>query len=211
MFFSEKTFIDRSEGGASIHDGSIELMIHRRLLYDDHMGVGEALNESAYGQGLVVRGKHYLILEPPKSSALSHRVNSQQLYMHPLATYALIKSSYTNYSASYRQTWSALIDILPMNIHVLTLDQLTAKEYLIRLEHYFELTEDNTYSYPTKVDLQSIFRSIGTINNILELTLDGNLELSQMKRLNWLTDNQQSSEINISSKLSKLKKKLFSM
>ncbi|CAF1134082.1 unnamed protein product [Adineta steineri] len=32
---------DRSEGGASLFDGSVELMIHRRLLYDDNLGVGE--------------------------------------------------------------------------------------------------------------------------------------------------------------------------
>jgi lysosomal alpha-mannosidase len=173
-------------------------MIHRRILYDDNLGVGEALNESAFGQGLVVRGKHFLSIEPPKSSALYHRVHSQQLYMHPLATYALIKSSYANYSTSHRLTWSALIETLPLNIHLLTLDQLTEKEYLIRLEHYFELDEDHTYSHPTTIDLQSIFKSIGTINNTLELTLSANLELSDMNRLHWLTDNEQFSQMNVS-------------
>jgi lysosomal alpha-mannosidase len=169
------------------------------------MGVGEALNESAFGQGLVVRGRHFLIVEPPRTSALYHRINSQQLYMHPLTTYAIVKSSYANYSTLYRQTWSALIDTLPLNIHLLTLDQLTVKEYLIRLEHYFELDEDDTYSHPTTVDLQSIFRSIGTINSTLELTLSANLELSHMQRLDWSTDDKQLSEMNISSKLFKLK------
>ena len=47
---------DRSQGGASIQDGELEVMVHRRLLFDDAFGVGEPLNESAYGQGLVVRG-----------------------------------------------------------------------------------------------------------------------------------------------------------
>ncbi|CAF4450868.1 unnamed protein product, partial [Adineta steineri] len=64
---------DRSEGGASLFDGSIELMIHRRLLYDDNLGVGEALNESAFGQGLVIRGKHFLNIDLPQTSALYHR------------------------------------------------------------------------------------------------------------------------------------------
>ncbi|CAF1238466.1 unnamed protein product [Adineta steineri] len=190
---------DRSEGGASLFDGSIELMIHRRLLYDDNLGVGEALNESAFGQGLVVRGKHFLNIDSPQTSALYHRIHSQELFMSPLVIFALINSSYMNYSNLYRQTWSALSDILPSNIHLLTLDQLNEKQYLIRLEHYFELNEDEKYSYPTKINLQSIFKSIGTIDKILELTLDANLELtldanlelSQMNRLHWLTDNDE--------------------
>merc|ERR1712071_502770 len=36
---------DRSQGGTSLHDGELELMVHRRLLDDDHFGVGEPLNE----------------------------------------------------------------------------------------------------------------------------------------------------------------------
>jgi lysosomal alpha-mannosidase len=36
---------DRSEGGSSMSDGSLELMLHRRLLFDDGYGVEEALNE----------------------------------------------------------------------------------------------------------------------------------------------------------------------
>lgn len=56
---------DRAQGGTSLESGSVELMVHRRLLHDDAFGVGEALNEIAYGQGIVARGKHYLYLGPP--------------------------------------------------------------------------------------------------------------------------------------------------
>ena len=37
---------DRAQGGASILNGEIEIMVHRRLLYDDARGVGEPLNET---------------------------------------------------------------------------------------------------------------------------------------------------------------------
>jgi len=48
---------DRSQGGAGLSDGSVELMVHRRLLYDDALGVGEPLNETGMDhRGLIVRG-----------------------------------------------------------------------------------------------------------------------------------------------------------
>jgi lysosomal alpha-mannosidase len=172
-------------------------MVHRRLLYDDARGVKEPLNETAYGEGLVVRGRHILIAEPPASSALYHRVGSQQLYMHPLATFGLTQQTYANYSAAYRLTWSALTDQLPLNVHLLTLDQLGPKDYLVRVEHYFELFEDNTYSQPVSFDLQSIFKAIGTISNTVELTLGANLELAKLQRLNWITNEEETSQMNV--------------
>ena len=187
---------DRSHGGGSIHDGSMEIMLHRRLLYDDGFGVIKALNESAYGQGLVIRGRHLLVVQSPASSALAHRVTAQQFYMNPLATYSLTQLNYTDYSTTYHQTWSALTDTLPLNVHLLTLDQLSAKNYLIRLEHYFELNEDDTYSKAVTLDLQSIFQSIGTISSTVELTLAANLPLADLQRLNWMTDDGQLNPMN---------------
>ena len=142
-----------------MHDGSIELMVHRRTLYDDSQGVGEPMNETAYGQGLVIRGKHFLIVEPPEFSALYHRIAAQNLFMNPLKTYALPNISYANYSNNYRQTWSALTGSqpLPTNIHLLTFDQLTSKVFLIRIEHYFELNEDETLSKSVQIDLYKVY------------------------------------------------------
>jgi hypothetical protein len=39
--------VDRSQGAASLGSGQLEIMVHRRLLYDDSRGVGEPLNETA--------------------------------------------------------------------------------------------------------------------------------------------------------------------
>jgi len=55
--------------GASLHSGEMELMLHRRTLYDDRRGVAEPLNETACGcrdcacDGLIVRGTHLLTFE----------------------------------------------------------------------------------------------------------------------------------------------------
>ncbi|UJR12010.1 hypothetical protein I4U23_016188 [Adineta vaga] len=186
---------DRSQGGGSMYDGSVEVMIHRRLLHDDSMGVGEALNETAYNKGLVISGKHLLLFDTPIDSVRLHRTNAQQLFMHPLATYSLPNtSSHTNYSKIFRQTWSSLTDVMPLNVHLLTFDQLSPKQYLVRLEHYFEIHEDQDYSQPVTIDLQTLFKSIGIIQNTTELILTANLPLSELHRLDWMIKDQQSSK-----------------
>ncbi len=41
---------DRAQGCASLADGELELLAHRRLLTEDQRGVGEALNETTGGE-----------------------------------------------------------------------------------------------------------------------------------------------------------------
>ncbi|CAF4301768.1 unnamed protein product [Rotaria sp. Silwood2] len=200
---------DRSDGGGSMHDGSFEIMVHRRILHYDSMGVDEALNGTAYGKGLVVFGKHILLVEQPEDSARLYRVGAQQLFMHPLATYSLPNTPpYANYSNIYRQSWLALSDTIPLNVHLLTFDQLASKQYLVRVEHYFELNEDDMYSQPVTMDLQALFTSIGTIADMTELVLNANLPLSQLHRLDWMTKDQESSHVNMFRKLNFIDKYL---
>jgi lysosomal alpha-mannosidase len=188
-------------------DGSIEIMLHRRILHDDSLGVGEALNETAYGTGLVVTGKHILLVDRPSDSARLHRVGAQELFMHPLATYSLPNtSSYANYSNMYRQSWSALSDVMPLNVHLLTFDQLAPKQYLVRVEHYFELDEDEVYSQPVTIDLQTLFKSIGTIADMIELILSANLPLSDLHRLDWMVKDRKSSHVDMFRKLNFIEK-----
>jgi lysosomal alpha-mannosidase len=70
---------DRAQGGSSINDGEIELMLHRRLLKDDGYGVGEALNETAYDQGLVARGRHIVVFGSDSASSPSVTAQQRQL------------------------------------------------------------------------------------------------------------------------------------
>ena len=80
---------DRSQGGSSITDGSVEIMVHRRLLRDDFLGVGEPLDEPGLGgQGLVTRGKHRVLLsKPSKVASELHRKHGQLMMMAPLIRY----------------------------------------------------------------------------------------------------------------------------
>lgn len=54
---------DRSQGGASLQTGRIELMQHRRVPADDNKGVGEYLNETdADGNGIRVPASYFVQL-----------------------------------------------------------------------------------------------------------------------------------------------------
>ena len=57
---------DRAQGGGSIKDGELELMIHRRFVGQDHCIFYQPLDEMAHGEGLVVRGTHVLFFEDTK-------------------------------------------------------------------------------------------------------------------------------------------------
>ena len=62
---------DRSRGGGSLNAGEMEHMLHRRLLFDDGRGVGEALNDS-----VIVKTTERVILAPANVSAEIQRTNA---------------------------------------------------------------------------------------------------------------------------------------
>ena len=76
---------DRSQGGSSINDGQLEIMLHRRLLKDDFLGVDEALNEPGVdGNGLVTRGKFRVLLTTPEEANKLHRDQGVLLMLPPI-------------------------------------------------------------------------------------------------------------------------------
>ena len=58
---------DRAQGGGSIENGQLELMLHRRLVQQDFCLFKEPLDETEHGKGLVVRGTHTLFFEDTKA------------------------------------------------------------------------------------------------------------------------------------------------
>jgi hypothetical protein len=72
---------DRTQGGASLMDGTVELMVHRRTLNDDFRGVSEPINETdigitpnppwgnatRIGSGLTIKGKHIILISGGES------------------------------------------------------------------------------------------------------------------------------------------------
>jgi lysosomal alpha-mannosidase len=185
---------DRSQGGTSPIDGSVELMVHRRLLHDDGFGVGDPLSEPGFdGKGLVIRGKFWLLFSSIKDAAKQHRDIAQRLFLEPLITFSTYKTE-SDYYKNFQTSYSGLVNALPKNVHLLTLEQWKNNSYLLRLEHFYQTIDDpEGLSKPVTVDLKSLFKPF-VISEAVEMTLGGNQILSSAKRLEFKTQDTNQNE-----------------
>jgi lysosomal alpha-mannosidase len=163
---------DRSSGVASLADGELENMLHRRLLHDDGRGVGEPLNETE-----PIRAVSKLIVADPTVSSRRQRAAALELD-HPLEyAFGQPVSSASVWLASYLTTYTALANNLPPNVHLLTFRKLSAasslSKYLVRLHHVFAVGEDAQLAQPVTVDLAALFSSLTPVS-LVELTVSAN-------------------------------------
>ena len=178
---------DRSQGGSSLKDGSVELMLHRRLLRDDYRGVGEPLNETGqFGDGLIIRGRHWIVFDTIANSSAAHRLLGEKLLLRPAVAFNRDSGSPKDYLTKYNVMYSAVSRELPANVHLLTLQFVDANTVILRLEHQFEKNEDSTLSKPVTVSLDGLFKPF-KIESMTELVLGANDELSNVHRLQWKT------------------------
>ncbi|KAJ6645895.1 Lysosomal alpha-mannosidase, partial [Pseudolycoriella hygida] len=180
---------DRSQGGSSLVDGSVELMIHRRLLHDDAFGVDEALNETAYGSGLVARGIHYLTfgstkLPTPTMAAQERFIQLKKLLPNWLFFSDASKYTFETWQKAYTHIYSALSLSLPQNVNLMTLEPWKENSILIRFEHILEANEDPEYSKPAKFHLKDVFHNFD-ISEIRETTLAANQWKNEATRMRF--------------------------
>uniref|UniRef100_A0A2C9M4I6 Glycoside hydrolase family 38 central domain-containing protein n=1 Tax=Biomphalaria glabrata TaxID=6526 RepID=A0A2C9M4I6_BIOGL len=189
---------DRSQGGVSLNDGDVELMVHRRLLYDDAKGVGEPLNEPGDdGKGLIIKGTHYLVLDSVENSASIYRPLAQQIFWEPQVSFSDLNIDPASYVKKFKTKWSGLASALPRNVHLLTMEQFRhtgpvpspsgSVPYLIRFEHFYENYEDDILSAPVTFDIKDIFAPF-QITDVYELSLGGNVKYEDVRRLQWKTE-----------------------
>ncbi|XP_054743678.1 lysosomal alpha-mannosidase [Anastrepha obliqua] len=174
---------DRAQGGSSLKDGVLELMLHRRLLLDDAFGVGEALNETAFGQGVVARGKTYLVLGNVEDKpSRNERITQQQIHL-----------PYWKFFSSAAKATNEAPEIpafnLPESVNLLTLEPFNANERLIRLENFMDSSETEAVAF----NLRPIFDQLAGVE-IRETTLDGSLGLSEMSRFKFQLDGSKVTE-----------------
>jgi hypothetical protein len=171
---------DRAQAGGSIIDGSIELLIHRRLLADDQRGVGEPLNETGItGMGLIVRGLHRIGLAPTAGGVAASLRRAAMLDVSlfpPLFRYC----AQVDCPSVVPLSPQVLEQQLPDNLHLLTFQHVSIGTVLVRLAHLFEVNEHPVLSQNVTVNLGALF-TIPLIN-CTEMTLPGAQALDTSQR-----------------------------
>ncbi|XP_044269447.1 lysosomal alpha-mannosidase-like isoform X2 [Tribolium madens] len=174
---------DRAQGGSSLNNGDIELMLHRRLLADDNKGVGESLDDEEFGQGVVARGQLYLVIgstdnnvDGSKSTAAQERELALKKLLTPLVLVGDASSdglSLDKVQSALNFNFEGLKTNLPDNVHILTFEPWKENSYILRLEHILENNEDATLSTTATVNLEGLF-TLFEITEIRETTLGAN-------------------------------------
>ncbi len=107
--------------------------------------------------------------------------------MEPLITFSTYNKTESDYYKNFQTSYSGLLNELPKNVHLLTLEQWKNNSFLLRLEHFYQTIDDiEELSKPVTVDLKSLFKPF-VISEAVEMTLGGNQVLSSAKRLEFKT------------------------
>ena len=86
-------------------------LFYRRLLFYDNFGVVEALNETAYGLRLAVRGTHYLILSGSDNSADTVRSLGQEMYKQPQISFIPTTLSFSQWQSSFKMEVISIFNV----------------------------------------------------------------------------------------------------
>jgi hypothetical protein len=182
--------MDRAQACASQATGAGEFMVHRRLLYDDYRGAGEALNETgADGRGLVVRGVHWVSVDAVATAAQTAREDQQRLFAYPLLAFTPLTTSVADWGKDHVLSYSPAQAALPPNVELTSLKANDDGTTTLRLSHMYEVGEHPTLSANATVDLSKLFdAAVLPVTSVKEMALTGVQLKSDVKRLVWKTD-----------------------
>jgi Glycosyl hydrolases family 38 C-terminal domain len=205
--------VDRSQGGSSLQDGSLEIMIQRRTIADDHRGVDEPLNETTggmspyppfgtnerIGDGVVIRGKHRIVLGNGRMGARLARLEMDKTFADPLV---FVGSGPLSDPITFlNATISGLNSELPPNVMLITFMRMPDCTFFLRLGHQFAQGEDEQLSESVKVDISQLFKGYVVLSAV-ETTLTGNEDWNDRlaRHSDWAASHH-SSTINANSQL----------
>ncbi|KAJ9703748.1 hypothetical protein PVL29_005156 [Vitis rotundifolia] len=210
--------VDRATGGSSIKDGQVELMLHRRMIFDDSRGVGEALDEITCVEntceGLTVRGNYYMSINLLGDGAQWRRTTGQEIYSPLLLAFTHENSESWTTSDLMKSSSMEPNYSLPLNVAVIALQVIVSNDsriyslslslslafvlqelddgsVLLRLKHLYEASEDVEYSTMSKVEPRKMF---STRKKIKEMSLSTNQEKSEMTKKTWKVEDDSGKE-----------------
>lgn len=183
---------DRTQGGTSLRDGSLELMVHRRTIKDDGRGVGEPINETVsmspyppygdakrLGEGLLITGTHRIVIGEGNDGACISRKEMDTVFS-PLHMFVTSSSPDEGTSTSQIPV-AALRNALPSNVQLITVKLLSSSadsvKFLFRLGHGFAKGESTDLSEPVMIDLSQLFTGY-EVKSMIEKSLSANQDRS---------------------------------
>ncbi|GBG31498.1 Alpha-mannosidase [Hondaea fermentalgiana] len=194
---------DSTQGGSSLSDGQVELMVHRRVLHDDNKGVVEPLNETmcgcngaedatCYCAGLAIRGVHRVVFDTPFNANATRRVAADRLHFAPEAFFSKDVQS----DGAVRDGSPVLSSDIPPSIRVLSVidnyeQTLGANTVLVRLQHIYSVDEHDELSKPVTVQLRSLFPGRQVLD-AHETSLTGNMRVEDKPSFHWQIANDSS-------------------
>jgi len=196
---------DSTQGGSSLHDGEVELMVHRRVLHDDNKGVVEPLNETmcgcngannptCYCAGLAIRGVHRIVFDSPVQANATRRQVADALHFAPEPFFHKHSADAAASPLKIKHMPSMIASKLPPSIRLLSIvdnyeETLGANTLLIRLQHIYSVDEHSDLSQPVTVELRELIASRQVLS-AYETTLTGNMPVEKKPTYEWLTSTQ---------------------
>uniref|UniRef100_A0AC35TTC7 Glyco_hydro_38C domain-containing protein n=1 Tax=Rhabditophanes sp. KR3021 TaxID=114890 RepID=A0AC35TTC7_9BILA len=178
--------VDRAEGGSSLKEGALELMVHRRAFADDHLGVEEPLDEEdTQGNGLIMKGTHRIYIGQKDNIAAITKRHQIELFNEPILTYApWANKSMADYKKSYKSSYEGLANDLPDGVNLLTLETISTSPliWFMRVERYIEGGHVKIGEEPMTVNVASIFPNF-SVKKMVEVNLQGTTFLTDKKKL----------------------------
>jgi lysosomal alpha-mannosidase len=185
--------LDRAQGVSSLADGTLELLVHRRMAHrDGYEPRGYLLNEPGVdGKGLIIRGRHWLLAAPAHgaAAAAAAKTMAQRALAAPatVTAFAGLDLAPQLWLASYRGRASLLSAPLPPNLHLATVHVHNESSWLVRLAHLYEAGEGGDLSGSASVDLATLFAP-RAIAAAVEVTLPGAMPLASVQQTTYRTE-----------------------
>ncbi|CAI2376469.1 unnamed protein product [Moneuplotes crassus] len=202
---------DRSQGGSSLENGEIEIMLHRRIFADDSRGVNEELNEylqnSPDNIGIPVKTHHYMRLyENDEDLFIEDNSRIMQKNIDVPLTYLFGTKSTPSLNTLKLTQLSEVLD-LPPQIKAVFLPEHDGTLFL-RLENILDLFSASDSAI---VDVEALAAHLGLfmglrVESVVEVSNTGLYSMAEMQevKLHWKGEDYTSKPVSYESDPSKV-------